>query len=85
MTSELTSFFGDGYLRSIADYDLIFKSPGIPPFLPELVDARDRGRISSNAGLFFEACSSTVIGITGTKGKIRRKELIILRNMDLIR
>ncbi|MBI2100626.1 MAG: UDP-N-acetylmuramoyl-L-alanine--D-glutamate ligase [Candidatus Vogelbacteria bacterium] len=58
------------YLKDLARFDLIFRSPGVPHNLPALVKARKRGvKFSSATKLFFEHCPSPIIGITGTKGK----------------
>lgn len=66
----VTLHSGPDYLAALADYDLIFKAPGIVPHLPELQAARARGcEISSNTRLFFQLCPGTIVGITGTKGK----------------
>jgi UDP-N-acetylmuramoylalanine--D-glutamate ligase len=62
--------FGDDYLSSVAGYDVIVKSPGIPLFQPALQQAVRAGkRITSQTGLFFANFAGTVVGITGTKGK----------------
>ena len=55
---------GKDYLKDIARYDVIIKSPGIPP-LKELRDLN----ITSKTELFLDNCPGKVIGITGTKGK----------------
>ncbi|MEK7552541.1 MAG: UDP-N-acetylmuramoyl-L-alanine--D-glutamate ligase, partial [Patescibacteria group bacterium] len=58
------------YLKNLERFDLVFRSPGVPYNLPELVRARRRGiKFSSGTKLFFERCPATIIGITGTKGK----------------
>ena len=54
----------------VLDTDLLFVSPGVPPELPLLVEARSRGiPISSGTRLFFERCPAPIIGITGSSGK----------------
>jgi UDP-N-acetylmuramoylalanine--D-glutamate ligase len=62
---------GADYLTTLRTHDLIFKSPGISPLVPELKAATKRGAIiTSNAQLFFEMTPQHIrIGITGTKGK----------------
>jgi UDP-N-acetylmuramoylalanine--D-glutamate ligase len=61
---------GDAYLSHLKNFDIIFRSPGIPYLLPELVRAKKQGVIiSSSTKLFFEHCGAKIIGITGTKGK----------------
>ncbi|MGR3319436.1 MAG: UDP-N-acetylmuramoyl-L-alanine--D-glutamate ligase [Candidatus Anammoxibacter sp.] len=74
---QVELFLGDEYLESIAKHDVIFKSPGISPFLPELVGTERSGtRISSNTEMFFENCPGKIIGVTGTKGKSTTSSLI---------
>jgi len=53
----------------LEDFDLIFRSPGIPYTLPALAKARRNGTLSSLMALFFEYCPAKIIGVTGTKGK----------------
>lgn len=68
---------GKNYLKNIAKFNIIFRTPGIPYNFPDLVRARQRGvQISSATKLFFEHVHSMpmtkkpkIIGITGTKGK----------------
>lgn len=68
LTSALR--FGDSYLDNLTDFDLIFRSPGVPLDLPALKKAMRKGvRISSLTKLFFELCPAKIVGITGTKGK----------------
>lgn len=55
------------YLANIADYDVIFKTPGISPFQRELIEYRDK--FTSQSELFFSAYKWKVIGLTGTKWK----------------
>lgn len=61
---------GKNYLSHLDDFDLIFRSPGVPYMLPALVQARRKGvQFSSLIALFFDYCPAKIIGITGTKGK----------------
>ncbi len=64
---------GKNYLKNLSDFDLVFRSPGIPYNLPQLKKARKHGvKFSSATKLFFEFAgrkTRNVIGITGTKGK----------------
>ena len=60
---------GEGYLRDI-DEDLVFRSPGIRPDLPELNEARSRGSVvTSEMELFLAAHPCPVYAITGSDGK----------------
>lgn len=62
--------FGDGYLTRISNYQVIFKSPGIPQTIDEIKTAKDNGALlASNTQLFMEFCQGITIGVTGTKGK----------------
>ncbi|MBI3965949.1 MAG: UDP-N-acetylmuramoyl-L-alanine--D-glutamate ligase [Chloroflexi bacterium] len=68
---------GSEYLVGAADYDVIVRTPGIRPDLPELVAARARGtRVTSQTALFLAECGDRVVGITGTKGKSTTTSLI---------
>ncbi|MBQ3708562.1 MAG: UDP-N-acetylmuramoyl-L-alanine--D-glutamate ligase [Clostridia bacterium] len=60
---------GEGYLRGI-DEDLVFRSPGIRPDLPELNEARARGSVvTSEMECFLAAHPCPVYAITGSDGK----------------
>lgn len=51
-------------------FDLVFRSPGFRPDLPEIREAVRRGaELTSEMELFLEATPATVIGITGSDGK----------------
>ncbi len=68
---------GKNYLDSVTDYDVIFRSPGISCFNPELVEAKKGGvEVTSQTRLFMEICPCKTIGITGTKGKGTASSLI---------
>jgi UDP-N-acetylmuramoylalanine--D-glutamate ligase len=61
---------GAGYLKNLEEFNVIFRSPGIPLSLPELRHAEKKGAmISSATKLFFAHCPAKIIGVTGTKGK----------------
>ena len=60
---------GEGYLDGI-DEDLVFRSPGIRPDLPELNAARARGSVvTSEMECFLSAHPCPVYAITGSDGK----------------
>jgi UDP-N-acetylmuramoylalanine--D-glutamate ligase len=64
------SRLGNNYLLHLGNFDLIFRSPGVPYSLPARARARRTGtRFSSLTELFFTHCPAKIIGITGTKGK----------------
>ena len=59
------------------DVEVLFRSPGISPDRPELVQARDTGvLITSQVNLFFELCQAKIVGVTGSKGKGTTSTLI---------
>ncbi|MBI3114533.1 MAG: UDP-N-acetylmuramoyl-L-alanine--D-glutamate ligase, partial [Candidatus Harrisonbacteria bacterium] len=72
---------GVRHLERLTEFDVIFRSPGIPYLSPQIQAAKKRGvEISSATKLFFEELrkrypllatrhSPLLIGITGTKGK----------------
>jgi len=68
---------GKDYLGSLSDFEVIFKSPGIPILLPEIQKAIDAGiKVTSQIEFFFENAPGTIIGLTGTKGKGTTSSLI---------
>ncbi|MEA1909911.1 MAG: UDP-N-acetylmuramoyl-L-alanine--D-glutamate ligase [Patescibacteria group bacterium] len=73
--SEL--FLGREYLKNLSNFDLVFRSPGVPLDLPEIRKAKRKGvRFSSLTQLFFDTCPARIIGVTGTKGKSTTASLI---------
>lgn len=60
---------GEEYLRDI-DADVIFRSPGIMPHEPGIVEAVKRGaQLTSEMEAFFEVCPCKIIAVTGSDGK----------------
>ncbi len=60
---------GEGYLENLTE-DVIFRTPGLSPNAPQLVEASGRGsHITSEMELFFAHCPCHTIGITGSDGK----------------
>ncbi|TSC82812.1 MAG: UDP-N-acetylmuramoylalanine--D-glutamate ligase [Parcubacteria group bacterium Gr01-1014_19] len=61
---------GKNYLKDLGDFDLCFRSPGVPLNLSQIQKAIKAGvKFSSATKLFFDLCPATIIGVTGTKGK----------------
>ena len=75
--AQLTRHVGPDHLRHVAEYEVAFRSPGIPFGHPDLAQARARGTwVTSETDLFLTLCEGRVIGITGTKGKSTTTALI---------
>ncbi|MCQ2464227.1 MAG: UDP-N-acetylmuramoyl-L-alanine--D-glutamate ligase [Oscillospiraceae bacterium] len=64
---------GDSYQKTLNDYDIVFKSPGV--VLEQPYDSYTC-KITSQTEIFLEKYASQVIGITGTKGKSTTTTLI---------
>ncbi len=68
---------GPDYLKDLEDFSLLYRSPGLPLFQPELIKATANGVIITSAmRLFLELCPCPIIGVTGTKGKGTTSTLI---------
>ena len=60
---------GDGYLSDLTQ-DVLFRTPGLHPFVPELIAAKERGAVvTSEMEAFFELCPCRIIAVTGSDGK----------------
>ncbi len=61
---------GRGYLAGLRGTDIIFRTPGIRPDLPEISDAVAHGAcLTSEMELFLELTDAVSLGITGSDGK----------------
>lgn len=73
----VTLKLGESYLRDLGDADIIVRTPGMNPRLPELETLRkQRKEFTSLTKLFFNFCKAPIIGVTGTKGKGTTSTLI---------
>ena len=67
---------GDGYLQNLSQ-DVIFRTPGLRPDVPELEAARAKGStITSDMEVFFEVCPCPIIAVTGSDGKTTTTTII---------
>ena len=67
---------GEGYLNGL-DQDVIFRTPGMRPDVPELLAAAERGSvITSEMEVFFSVCPCKKIAVTGSDGKTTTTTII---------
>ena len=67
---------GPDYLKDLTE-DVIFRTPGIRPDLPELTAAVERGSVlTSEMEVFLEACPCPIIAVTGSDGKTTTTTII---------
>ena len=67
---------GEDYLKGL-DQDVIFRTPGMRPDLPELACAVEQGsQLTSEMEVFFEVCPCPIIAITGSDGKTTTTTII---------
>ena len=60
---------GEAYLAGLTE-DVIFRTPGLHPFTPELAAAKERGAVlTSEMEAFFAVCPCRIIAVTGSDGK----------------
>ncbi len=68
---------GEDYLDPVPDCDVIFRSPGIRPDLPQFLEAVNKGAVlTSEMEAFFEVCPCPIIAVTGSDGKTTTTTLI---------
>ena len=67
---------GEGYLDDIQT-DVIFRTPGIRPDLPQIDSAVKAGaELTSEMEVFFKVCPCEIIAITGSDGKTTTTTLV---------
>ena len=68
---------GEDYLDKIHKYDVIFRTPGLSPNVPQLQKALDKGcELTSEMEVFFFLCPCPIIAVTGSDGKTTTTTLI---------
>lgn len=67
---------GENYLQGLTQ-DVIFRTPGLRPDVPELLTAKARGsEITSEMEVFFQVCPCTLVAVTGSDGKTTTTTII---------
>jgi len=71
------SQLGENAFSNLKNFDVVFKSPGIPP-----ARVADTPHLTTLTQYFFDYCPCPIIGVTGTKGKGTTSTLIyhLLKN-----
>ncbi len=67
---------GEDYLKNLGA-DIIFRTPGMKFYMPELVEARKQGAaVTSEMEVFFDLCPCKIIAVTGSDGKTTTTTII---------
>lgn len=73
---SITYRLGEGYLDNL-EGDIIFKTPGLRFDVPQLLAAKEAGKvITSEMEVFFDLCPCKMIAVTGSDGKTTTTTLI---------
>ncbi len=68
---------GAGYLDTLEDFDVVYRTPGMYYNNPRLLEARENGVvITSEMESFFELCPCRIFAVTGSNGKTTTTTLI---------
>ena len=68
---------GPDYLDHLDGADVIFRTPGLRPDVPQIAQAVSRGaRLTSEMETFLELCPCQVIAVTGSDGKTTTTTII---------
>ena len=67
---------GEQYLENL-EGDLILRTPGMKPYMPQFNRARERGMtVTSEMELFFTLCQAPIYAVTGSDGKTTTTTII---------
>lgn len=70
-------YLGPDYLEHLKGNDVIFRTPGLRPDLPQIQDAVKGGALlTSEMEVFFQVCPCPIIGVTGSDGKTTTTTII---------
>ena len=68
---------GPDYLDGLRNYNVIFRTPGLRPDVPQLLDAVEHGAVlTSEMEVFFQVCPCRIIAVTGSDGKTTTTSII---------
>ncbi len=67
-------YSGESYLDAVMDYQIVMKTPGIA--LLDMIDEKEKEKITGQTDLFLRFCPNYTVGVTGTKGKSTTSSLI---------
>lgn len=72
-----TVCLGEDYLDHLAGQDVIFRTPGMRPDLPQLTEAVKGGStLTSEMEVFFQVCPCPILAVTGSDGKTTTTTII---------
>ncbi len=73
----VTFELGESYLEHLSEMDVVFRTPGMNYFTPELRKAKENGVIiTSEMETFFELCPAPIFAVTGSDGKTTTTSVI---------
>ncbi len=73
----ITGYWGESWLDTAKEYEVMFRSPGVSPFVSEFQsNISPQQTITSQTNEFLRAYGAQTIGVTGTKGKSTTASLI---------
>ena len=73
----LEACLGSGYLDQLEGVDVIFRTPGLRPDVPQIARAVAAGaRLTSEMETFMELCPCRIIAVTGSDGKTTTTTII---------
>ena len=68
---------GENYLDGVEGADVIFRTPGVRPDVPQIAKAVAQGaKLTSEMEAFLELCPCSVIAVTGSDGKTTTTTII---------
>jgi UDP-N-acetylmuramoylalanine--D-glutamate ligase len=68
---------GEHYMDAFEEADVIFRTPGMNYFTPQLQEAREKGKVvTSEMEVFFDLCPCKIYAVTGSDGKTTTTTLI---------